>query len=130
MSILFCWPYSMSICLFICLPRSVIIDVRPFSVGDATFLFICCPDLSLVVSAPGHVAFLIHLSPRSVIVGVRPFPLAHVASLFICLPGLSLLASVLFHWPCRISVHLSPKCVIVGVRPFPLAMQHVYSFPK
>ena len=75
-SAFFCWPCSMSACLFICLPRSVTADVRLFSAGDATFLFICLPGLSLVVSAPGHVAFL-----------------------FICLPGLSLLASALFRWP-------------------------------
>ena len=84
-----------------------------------TFLFICLPGLSLLVSAlfrwPCSIS-IHHLSPRSVTCGVRPFPLAmqhfysfvsqvchcwcppfsagfsagHAAFLFICFPGLSL----------------------------------------
>ena len=50
----------------------------PFSAGHATFLFICLPGLSLLVSAlfrwPCRNS--IHLSRRSVTGGVRPFPLA------------------------------------------------------
>ena len=79
----------------------------PFSAGNAAFLFICLPGLSLLVSAlfrrPCSIS--IHQSPRSVTVGVRPFPLAteqfysfvfqvwcppfsagHAAFLFICFP--------------------------------------------
>ena len=65
----------------------------PFSAADATFLFVCLPGLSLVVSAlfrcfysfVSHVchaprSISIHLSPRPVTGGVRPFPLF----LFIC----------------------------------------------
>ena len=50
----------------------------PFSAGDATFLFICLPGLSLVVSAlfRWRCNISIHLSPRSVTGAVRPFPLA------------------------------------------------------
>ena len=69
----------------------------PFSAGDATFLFVCLPGLSLVVSA---------LFCRQ------------CSILFICFPGLSLLVSALFRWPCSISIHLSPRLVTGGVRPF------------
>ena len=59
----------------------------PFSAGDATFLFICFPGLSLLVSAlcrwPCSIS--IHLFPGSV-------------------TG----AAALFRWPCSISIHLSP----------------------
>ena len=91
------WPCSISIHLS---PRSVTGVVRPFplamqhfysfvsqvchcwcppfSAGHATFLFICLPGLSLLVSAlfrwPCRNS--IHLSRRSVTGGVRPFPLA------------------------------------------------------
>ena len=75
----------------------------PFSAGDAAFLFICLPGLSLVVSAPGHVAFLL-----------------------ICC---SFVSQVCHCWcppfsagPCSISIYLSPRSVAAGVRPFPLAM--------
>ena len=149
MSALFRWPCSISIHLS---PRSVTAGVRPFplamqhfysfvsqvchcwcppfSAGHATFLFICLPGLSLLVSALFRWPFSIsiHLFSRSVAAGVRPFPLAmqhfysqvchwcpvsagHVAYLFICLPGLSLLVSALFRWPCSISIHLSPRSV-------------------
>ena len=107
----------------------------PFSAGDTTFLFICFPRLSLLVSAlfrwPCSIS--IHLSPRSVTVGVRPFPLAmqhfysfvfrvchcwcppfsagHAVFLFICLPGLSLLVSALFRWRCNISIHLLSRAL-------------------
>ena len=96
-SALFCWPCSISIHLP---PRSVIGDARPFllamqhfyafasqvchcwclplSAGDATFLLICLPGLSLLVSAffrwPCSIS--IHLSPRPVTGGVHPFLLA------------------------------------------------------
>ena len=71
----------------------------PFSAGDATFLFVCLPGLSLVVSA-------LVLCFYSFVSQVRhcwcrlwwcpPFSVGHVAFLFICLPGLSLLVSALF----------------------------------
>ena len=138
------WPCSISIHLS---PRSVTGVVRPFplamqhfysfvshcwcppfSAGDATFLFVCLPGLSLVVSAlfrwPCSIS--IHLSPRLVTGGVRPFLLF----LFICLPGLSLLVSALFRWPCSISIHLSPRSVTASVRSFPLALQHFDSSPR
>ena len=59
----------------------------PFSAGDATFLFICFPGLSLLVSALFRWAcsISIHLFPGSV-------------------TG----AAALFRWPCSISIHLSP----------------------
>ena len=163
------WPCSISIHLS---PRSVTGVVRPFplamqhfysfvsqvchcwcppfSAGDATFLFVCLPGLSLVVSAlfcrqcsilficfPGlsllvsalfrwPCSISIHLSPRLVTGGVRPFLLF----LFICLPGLSLLVSALFRWPCSISIHLSPRSVTASVRSFPLALQHFDSSPR
>ena len=71
-SALFRWPCSVSqVCHCWC---------PPFSAGDATFVFICLPGLSL--SAPGHVAFLFICLPGLVSAG-------NVAFLFICLPGLS-----------------------------------------
>ena len=112
-------------------PRLVTGGVRPFLL----FLFICPPNLSLVVSALFHwsCSISMHLSPRSVTAGVRPFPLAmqdfysfvsqvcycwcppfsagHVAFLFMCLPGLSLVMSALFRWACSISILLSPRSV-------------------
>ena len=59
----------------------------PFSAGDATFLFICFPGLSLLVSALFRWAcsISIHLFPGSV-------------------TG----AAALFRWSCSISIHLSP----------------------
>ena len=53
-----------------------------------------------------------------------------LSAVFTCLPGLSLVVSVLFRWPCSISIHLSPRSLAAGVRPFPLATQHFYSFPN
>ena len=104
LSALFRWPCSISIHLS---PRSVwcppfssamqhfyslVSQVchcwcPPFSAGDATFLFICFPGLSLLVSALFRWAcsISIHLFPRSV-------------------TG----AAALFRWPCSISIHLSP----------------------
>ena len=79
--------------------------VSACSAGDVAFLFVCLPDLSLLVSAVFHwpCGISIHLFPisavffclRSVTAGVRPFLLA-VAFLFMCLSGLSLLVSALF----------------------------------
>ena len=59
----------------------------PFSAGDATFLFICFPGLSLLVSALVRwpCSMSIHLFPGSV-------------------TG----AAALFRWPCSISIHLAP----------------------
>ena len=59
----------------------------PFSAGDAPFLFICFPGLSLLVSALFRWAcsISIHLFPGS-------------------FTG----AAALFRWPCSISIHLSP----------------------
>ena len=59
----------------------------PFSAGDATFLFICFPGLSVLVSALFRWAcnISIHLFPGSV-------------------TG----AAALFRWPCNTSIHLSP----------------------
>ena len=165
MSALFRWRCNISIHLF---PRSVTAGVRPFplamqhfysfvsqvchcwcqpfAAGDARFLFVCLPGLSLVVSAlfrrqrsisihlsPRSVTLFrwpcsisIHLSPRLVTGGVRPLSLF----LFICFPGLSLVVSALFRWRCIISIHLSPRSVTASVRPFPPAMQHFYSSPR
>ena len=79
----------------------------PFSAGHVTFLFVCLPDLLLLVSVllrwPCSIS--IHLSPRSVIGGVRPFPLA--MQYFY-----SFVSQVCHCW----------------YPPFPLAMQHFYSF--
>ena len=95
----------------------------PISTGHVTFLFMCLPGLSLVVSAhfrwSRSISF--HLSPRSVTAGDATF-------LFICLPGLSLAVSALFRWGCNISIHLFPRSVTANVRPFLLAMQHFCSF--
>ena len=131
-----CYSFVSQVCHWWCLP---------FSAGDATFLFICLPGLSLAVSAlfRWRCNISIHLSPRSATAGVRPFPRAmqHSAgdatSLFVCLPCLSLvvsalfrslysfvphalLVSALFRWPCSISIHLPPRLVTGGVRPFSL----------
>ena len=57
---------------------SVLTTAEPFSADHAAFLFMCLPNVSLVVSAlfrwPCSIS--IHLSPRSVTAGVRPFLLA------------------------------------------------------
>ena len=143
-SALFCWPRSISIRLsaspallvsalfrwcrcwcpaFLFISQVCHCWCPPFSAGDATFLFVCLPGLSLVVRpfplllficlpclpppfSAGHAAFT---------GGVRPL------FLFICL------VSALFRWPCSISIHLSPRSVTASVHPFPLAMQHFYS---
>ena len=94
----------------------------PFSAGDATFLFICLPGLSLVVSAVFRwlCSISIHLSPRSI-----RWP----CSISTHLSPRSVAAGVRCHWwcppfscwPCSISIHLSPRSVTAGVRPFPLA---------
>ena len=104
LSALFRWPCSISIHLS---PRSVWCPPSssamqhfyslvsqvchcwcpPFSAGDATFLIIYFPGLSLLVSALLRWAcsISIHLFPGSV-------------------TG----AAALFRWPCSISIHLSP----------------------
>ena len=58
---------------------------RPFSAGDATFLLICFPGLSLLVSAlsAGHAAFLFICFPGLTLV-LPPFSAGHAAFLFIC----------------------------------------------
>ena len=120
------WPCSISIRLS---PRSVTAGVRPFplamqhfysfvsqvchcwcppfSAGDATFLFICLPGPSLLVSA-------LFCWPCSISINLSPSP--------------ALLVSAHFHWPCSMSIHLSPRSITAGVRPFLLTMQHFYSF--
>ena len=99
----------------------------PFSAGDATFLFICFPDLSLLVSAlfrwlsAGHVAFIFICLPHLSLLVSALF--RWPCSIFIHLsPSPVLLVSALFRWPCSISIHVSPRPVTGGVRPFPLAM--------
>ena len=110
----------------------------PFSAGDATFLFVCLPGLSLVVSTLLRCFY--SLPPMSATASVRPFPLAmqHFCSfvprlvtggvrplfLFICLPGLSLLVSALVLWPCSISIHVSPRPVTGWWSP-PFSAGHV-----
>ena len=80
---LFRWPCSISIHLS---PRSVTAGVRPFSAGDATFLFICFPGLSLRPPfSAGHAAFLFICFPGLSLV-LPPFSAGHVAFLFIYLP--------------------------------------------
>ena len=83
LSALFRWPCSISIHLS---PRSVTAGVRPFSAGDATFLFICFPGLSLRPPfSAGHAAFLFICFPGLSLV-LPPFSAGHVAFLFIYLP--------------------------------------------
>ena len=143
-SALFCWPCkpcTAGVPLAMLHFYSFVSQVShsccpPFSAGDATFLFVGLPGLSL--AAPALSTVSIHLSPMSVTAGVSPFRLAmqhfysfvtqachwwcpplsvgHAAFLFICLPGLSLVVSALFRrprsvtgrWPCSISIHVSP----------------------
>ena len=92
-SALFRWPCSISIHLSFRSDCECFVSqvchcwCPPFSGGDAAFLFICFPGLSLLVSALFRWAcsISIHLFPGSV-------------------TG----AAALFRWPCSISIHLSP----------------------
>ena len=86
-------------------------------------LYICLPALGCC----GRLCLAILCLP-ALDVASSSFDLLGVYGGVISLPGLSLLVSLLFRWPCSISIHLSPRSVAAGVRPFPLAMQHFYSF--
>ena len=122
-------------------PRSVTAGVRPFpsamqrfyslvsqvcrcwcpsfSAGDATFLFICFPALSLLVSALFRwpCSMSIHVFPGSV-TGAAALSAGHVAFLFICLPC-DFFLFVFQVWclhccflPCRLEqVHLLRDCL-------------------
>ena len=166
----FQWPCSISIHLS---PRSVTAGVRPFplpmqhfysyvsqvchwwcppfSAGRVAFLFICLPDLSLLVSALFYsfVSQICHCW-RAFLFTCLPGLSLLVSALFrwprnssiMCFPGLSLQVSAFFRWPCIISVRLSPRSVAAGhvaflffclpglslVCPCLLAMKHFYSF--
>ena len=106
----------------------------PFSAGDATFLFICFQDLSLLVSAlfrwpcsifsrsvNGAAFLFIYFLSLSILTTALfrwPFSVGDAIFLFICFPALSLLVSAFFRWPCSISIHWFPRSVIVGVALF------------
>ena len=100
---------------------------RPFPL----FLFICLPCLSLLISALFRWPCSISIHLLSLVVSALfrciysfvsqvchcwcpPFSVGHVAFLFICLPGLSLPVSVLFRWPCSISIHLPGLSLLVS----------------
>ena len=106
-------------------PSSLLLGVlnsflRCVRAGDATFLFICLPGLSLVVSAL--------FCRRCSILFICPPGLSPVVSALFCC--FHCWVSALFRWPCSISIHLSPRSVTASVRSFPLAMQHFDSSPR